>query len=99
MCIRDRGIILVGLHTETQTIVAVHINIGIDAHILMRKKILSQVLDIDDQETTDSDRWKVEYTQEELSALILKRSGIDYGQIIDLIPIARGTRDVYKRQP
>ena len=36
-------------------------------------------------------RWKVEYTQEELSALILKRSGIDYGQIIDLIPIARGT--------
>ncbi len=33
----------------------------------------------------------MEYTQEELSALILKRSGIDYGQIIDLIPIARGT--------
>ena len=44
-----------------------------------------------DQETTDFYRWKVEYTQEELSALILKRSGIDYGPIIDLIPIARGT--------
>lgn len=55
------------------------------------KKILSQVLNNYDQETTDFYRWKVEYTQEELSALILKRSGIDYGQIIDLVPIARGT--------
>lgn len=55
------------------------------------KKILSQVLNNYDQETTDFYRWKVEYTQDELSALILKRSGIDYGQIIDLVPIARGT--------
>lgn len=55
------------------------------------KKILSQVLNNYDQETTDFYRWKVEYTQDELSALILKRSGVDYGQIIDLIPIARGT--------
>ena len=55
------------------------------------KKVLSQVLNNYDQETTDFYRWKVEYTQDELSALILKRSGIDYGQIIDLIPIARGT--------
>ena len=55
------------------------------------KKVLSQVLNNYDQETTDFYRWKVVYTQEELSALILKRSGIDYGQIIDLVPIARGT--------
>ena len=55
------------------------------------KKILSQVLNNYDQETTDFYRWKVVYTQDELSALILKRSGIDYGRIIDLIPIARGT--------
>ena len=55
------------------------------------KEILSQVLNNYDQETTDFYRWKVEYTQDELSALILKRSGIDYGQIIDLVPIARGT--------
>ncbi len=55
------------------------------------KKVLSQVLNNYDQETTDFYRWKVEYTQDELSALILKRSGVDYGQIIDLIPIARGT--------
>lgn len=55
------------------------------------KKILSQVLNNYDQETTDFYRWKVKYTQDELSALILKRSGIDYGQIIDLVPVARGT--------
>ena len=55
------------------------------------KKVLSQVLNNYDQETPDFYRWKVVYTQEELSALILKRSGIDYGQIIDLVPIARGT--------
>lgn len=55
------------------------------------KKILSQVLNNYDQETTDFYRWKVEYTQDELTELILKRSGIDYGQIIDLIPVERGT--------
>ena len=53
--------------------------------------ILSQVLNNYDQETTDFYRWKVEYTQEELSALILRRSGVDYGQIVDLQPVARGT--------
>ncbi|MDE6349256.1 MAG: SpoIID/LytB domain-containing protein [Bacteroides sp.] len=55
------------------------------------KRILSQVLNHYDQETTDFYRWKVEYTQNELSALIKERSGIDYGQIVDLIPVARGT--------
>lgn len=55
------------------------------------KQILSQVLNNYDQETTDFYRWKVEYTQDELSLLIKERSGIDYGQIIDLVPIARGT--------
>lgn len=55
------------------------------------KQILSQVLNNYDQETTDFYRWTVEYTQEELAALILKRSGVDYGQILDLQPVARGT--------
>ncbi|MEG2674315.1 MAG: SpoIID/LytB domain-containing protein [Muribaculaceae bacterium] len=54
-------------------------------------KILSQVLNNYDQETTDFYRWKVEYTQDELSKLIKERSGIDYGNIIDMQPIARGT--------
>ena len=55
------------------------------------KQILSQVLNNYDQETTDFYRWTVEYTQEERAALILKRSGVDYGQILDLQPVARGT--------
>ncbi len=55
------------------------------------KKILSQVLNNYDQETTDFYRWTVEYSQKELSELILKRSGIDYGTILDLQPVARGT--------
>lgn len=54
-------------------------------------QILSQVLNNYDQETTDFYRWTVEYTQDELAALILRRSGIDYGQILDLQPVARGT--------
>jgi len=54
------------------------------------KEILSQVLNNYDQETTDFYRWKQKYTQNELSALIKKRSGIDFGQIVDLIPVARG---------
>lgn len=55
------------------------------------KRILSQVLNNYDQETTDFYRWKVCYTQQELSQLIHQRSGIDFGAIIDLIPVERGT--------
>ena len=55
------------------------------------QKILSQVLNNYDQETTDFYRWKVCYSQQELSTLIHQRSGIDFGQILDLIPIERGT--------
>ncbi len=55
------------------------------------EKILSQVLNNYDQETADFYRWKVSYSQQELSELIHKRSGIDFGKIIDLIPIERGT--------
>lgn len=55
------------------------------------KEILSQVLNNYDQETTDFYRWKVEYSQEALSRLIRERSGVDYGEILDLEPIARGT--------
>lgn len=54
------------------------------------KNVLSQVLMDYDQETEDFYRWTVEYTQDEISALIKERSGIDFGKIIDLIPIERG---------
>lgn len=55
------------------------------------KEILSQVLNDYDQETTDFYRWCVEYTQDELSSIIKERTGDDYGRIIDLEPVARGT--------
>lgn len=54
------------------------------------KEILSQVLNNYDQETTDFYRWKVVYSQKELSELIKSRSGMDYGDIIDLVPVERG---------
>ena len=55
------------------------------------KEILSQVLNNYDQETSDFYRWKVEYTQEELSGLIHRKTGMDFGPIIDLIPLERGS--------
>jgi len=54
------------------------------------KKILAQVLNNYDQETTDFYRWKVEYSQAELSEMLFRRSEIDFGQIVDLIPVKRG---------
>lgn len=54
------------------------------------KAILSQVLNNYDQETTDFYRWQVIYTQEELAELIHRKSGIDFGQILNLVPLERG---------
>ena len=54
------------------------------------KKILSQILNNYDQETTNFYRWKVRYTQKELAELIRRNTRTDYGQIIDLIPVQRG---------
>lgn len=54
-------------------------------------EVLKQVLNDYDQETSDFYRWKVTYSQEELSELIHRRSGIDYGDILEIIPIERGT--------
>jgi SpoIID/LytB domain protein len=55
------------------------------------KKTLTQVLNSYDQETNDFFRWKVEYTQHELSLLVRQRTGIDFGIITDLVPLSRGT--------
>jgi len=54
------------------------------------KKVLSQVLNDYDQETNDFYRWKVVYTQNEISELIKQRSGIDFGSIEELISVERG---------
>lgn len=54
------------------------------------QKILSQVLPDFDQTTTDFYRWKVEYSQKEISALINKHSGVDFGKIVKLEAVKRG---------
>lgn len=55
------------------------------------KKILSQVLNNYDQETINFYRWKIVYTQQEIQQLINEKSGFNFGKIIDLVPIKRGT--------
>ena len=54
------------------------------------KRILSQVLNNYDQETVDFYRWDVHYTTDELSELVGRKSGIDFGRILDLVPMQRG---------
>ncbi len=53
--------------------------------------VLRQILNDYDRETADFYRWKVVYTQSELNTLIKERSGIDYGEIIALEPLERGS--------
>ena len=53
-------------------------------------RILSQVLNSYDQETVDFYRWTVTYSTDELSELIRRKSGIDFGRILDLVPMERG---------
>lgn len=55
------------------------------------EKVLSQVLNDYDHSASDFYRWTVDYAQEEIAELIKRRSGVDYGDIIDLIPVERGT--------
>jgi len=52
--------------------------------------VLSQVLPDFDQKTRDFFRWKVSYSQAELSTLIRTRTGIDFGEIIRLDAVSRG---------
>ena len=54
------------------------------------KTVLAQVLNDYDLETNDFYRWTVEYTTDELSALINKKLKDDFGTITDLIPLERG---------
>ena len=53
--------------------------------------VLKQILNDYDQETVDFYRWKVTYSQKEISELINDRLGIDFGNIIDLEPLERGS--------
>ena len=52
--------------------------------------VLLQILNGYDRETTRFYRWTVRYGQQELSELVRRRSGIDFGTITDLQPVERG---------
>lgn len=54
------------------------------------KEVLSQVLNDYDQETKDFYRWNLTYQQADVAELIARKSGRDFGAIIDLIPVERG---------
>ena len=53
-------------------------------------RIIRQILNNYDCETTDFYRWKVRYTQAELADLIRTKTKNDYGKILDLVPVERG---------
>lgn len=53
-------------------------------------EILDQVLNGYDREAPDFYRWEAAYTPAELSGLIARRSGVDFGDIEELRPLTRG---------
>ena len=52
--------------------------------------ILRTVLPAFDRKTTNFFRWTVRYEGEKLDELVKRKSGIDFGEIVDLIPVQRG---------
>ena len=54
------------------------------------QKVLSQVLNDYDQETTTFFRWVVTLSQEQISDLLRRKTGWDFGEVLDLIPVERG---------
>ncbi len=54
------------------------------------KTVLSQVLNDYDQETADFYRWQVVLPQEKARLLLLEKLKIDFGDILELIPLERG---------
>ncbi|MEK6300980.1 MAG: SpoIID/LytB domain-containing protein [Acidobacteriota bacterium] len=53
-------------------------------------ELLARILPGFDQETRDFYRWEVEYSNDELSKIILDRAGLDLGRLVSLEAIERG---------
>ncbi len=52
--------------------------------------LLTQVLNDYDHSSSDFFRWEVSYSQDEIASLIREKSGIDFGEILDMLPVERG---------
>ena len=55
------------------------------------RTVLSQLLNDYDQETTAFFRWKVTLTQKQISELLYRKTGWDFGSVLELVPIQRGS--------
>lgn len=55
------------------------------------EELLTDILVDFDHATSDFFRWNVRYTQEQLKEIIWVKSGIEFGEIIDLKPLERGS--------
>ena len=58
--------------------------------LVHRTSVIRTFLNDYDQETTDFHDWQVTYTAAELSDIVRAKSGIDFGEITDLVPLHRG---------
>ena len=54
------------------------------------RELLNTVLKEYDQKTLDFYNWTVSYSQDEVSLLVNRKSGLDFGKIIDLVPVKVG---------
>lgn len=55
------------------------------------EKVLGEVLNSYDRETAHFYRWTETFTRDELRGLLLRRTGIDFGDILELKALERGT--------
>ncbi len=56
----------------------------------MDETILQQILPAFDRETTNFFRWAVDYERCELEEILKAKSGIDFGTLLNLVPLQRG---------
>ena len=54
------------------------------------ENILSKVLNNYDRDTKDFYRWSLSYSQEEISELVFRKTGLDLGKILSIEPLKRG---------
>jgi len=52
--------------------------------------LLEKILPPFDRETRDFFRWTVEYSREELQEILQAKSGFDFGELQEIVPVSRG---------
>lgn len=57
---------------------------------VVTRELLARIVPAFDQETRDFYRWRVDYSQEELSEILHARLGVDFGRVRALEPLERG---------